>query len=266
MSPELDLRQQTLDNSGMTTTDPVPYGYCHCRCGGRTPIATRNRRESGNVKGQPIMFINGHYTKIQWADPAYRASHVAALAVWWTDPAERERQSVAAKARWQDSDYRVSRAAASQIQWADPAAREQRSVVTKAQFADPAARAKQSENHKRLGLRVSPDSHYSGKPTEAETRLAAALLADWLLHHWIGKHEVDLVLPSVRLCVEVDGNSHRKTAQKARDRRKEEFLLSRGQRVIRVSNEEVQTNLDGVVAFITAVAARPAAEHVARPW
>jgi very-short-patch-repair endonuclease len=42
--------------------------------------------------------------------------------------------------------------------------------------------------------------------------------------------------------------------------------MSRGFRVIRVSNEEVQTNLEDVVAFILAVAARPAAAQEATPW
>ena len=77
---------------------------------------------------------------------------------------------------------------------------------------------------------------------------------------------IDLVLPAVRLAVEVDGPSHRKTAQKAIDRAKEEFLMSRAFRAIRVSNEQVLNDLEAVVAFITRVASRPAAVQTARPF
>src|SRR5260370_393732 len=57
-----------------------------------------------------------------------------------------------------------------------------------------------------------------------------------------------------------------KAAQKILDRAKENFLMSRGWRVIRIGNDEVQTNLEGVVAFILAVAARPAAVRKVRPF
>ena len=54
--------------------------------------------------------------------------------------------------------------------------------------------------------------------------------------------------------------------RKPSDRAKGHFLMSRAWRVIRVSNEEVRTNLEGCVAFILAVAAQPAAVQKARPW
>src|SRR6266404_1176078 len=39
---------------------PVPYGYCHCRCGGRTSIAKGTDSRRGWIKGQPVRFILGH--------------------------------------------------------------------------------------------------------------------------------------------------------------------------------------------------------------
>lgn len=36
----------------------VPFGYCHCGCGNRTPIA--DRTVGRRVRGQPTMFISGH--------------------------------------------------------------------------------------------------------------------------------------------------------------------------------------------------------------
>ena len=38
----------------------VPYGYCHCGCGQRTPIAQQTRRAEGIKKGQPRRFIRYH--------------------------------------------------------------------------------------------------------------------------------------------------------------------------------------------------------------
>ena len=38
----------------------VPYGYCHCGCGERTPLSDRTRTARGCVKGEPIRFIHGH--------------------------------------------------------------------------------------------------------------------------------------------------------------------------------------------------------------
>ena len=35
-------------------------GICSCGCGQETPIATRTRRERGQVKGQPLRYLLGH--------------------------------------------------------------------------------------------------------------------------------------------------------------------------------------------------------------
>lgn len=36
-------------------------GYCACGCGGKTPIATRNRKDRNQVKGEPLKYINHHH-------------------------------------------------------------------------------------------------------------------------------------------------------------------------------------------------------------
>lgn len=38
----------------------VPYGYCRCGCGEKTPIAPKTRSRYGLVKGEPKPFIHGH--------------------------------------------------------------------------------------------------------------------------------------------------------------------------------------------------------------
>jgi hypothetical protein len=41
--------------------ETIPYGYCHCACGQKTKIATRNDTNAGLVKGEPNRFIAGHF-------------------------------------------------------------------------------------------------------------------------------------------------------------------------------------------------------------
>lgn len=50
-----------------TTSEPtqeIPYGYCHCGCGGKTKIAAKTDRDRGWIKGEPIFYIHRHRTPI----------------------------------------------------------------------------------------------------------------------------------------------------------------------------------------------------------
>lgn len=38
----------------------IPAGYCHCGCGQRTRIATKNDASKGWVKGQPLRYLREH--------------------------------------------------------------------------------------------------------------------------------------------------------------------------------------------------------------
>ncbi len=38
----------------------VPYGFCHCGCGERAPLATQTRSERGQVAGEPVKYCRGH--------------------------------------------------------------------------------------------------------------------------------------------------------------------------------------------------------------
>lgn len=51
------------------TTNGIPYGYCHCGCGQKTSIATRNAYERGQIKGEPARFIHGHHTRRRRTPP-----------------------------------------------------------------------------------------------------------------------------------------------------------------------------------------------------
>jgi hypothetical protein len=38
----------------------VAHGLCRCGCGHLAPIATRNRRSKGWIKGEPKRYVSGH--------------------------------------------------------------------------------------------------------------------------------------------------------------------------------------------------------------
>ena len=64
-------------------------------------------------------------------------------------------------------------------------------------------------------------------------------------------YKVDLAETSVKLAVEIDGNSHIPLTRQAQDRKKEELLRRLGWTVLRFSNAEVIRNLSGCVQTVT---------------
>lgn len=42
----------------------IPFGYCHCGCGEKTKLNSRNKHQLGLIKGQPKLFIHGHNPRI----------------------------------------------------------------------------------------------------------------------------------------------------------------------------------------------------------
>lgn len=58
---------------------PAPVKLCECGCGQPAPIATVTRRKRGEVKGQPLRFVRGHYSPPRGkAQPAKRKLFVEA--------------------------------------------------------------------------------------------------------------------------------------------------------------------------------------------
>jgi very-short-patch-repair endonuclease len=71
----------------------------------------------------------------------------------------------------------------------------------------------------------------------------------------IGPYIVDFFCPEQRLIIEVDGDQHGFDRVEARDQSRDAWLRERGYRVLRFSNRDVMTNLDGVCDTILAAAA-----------
>ena len=89
-------------------------------------------------------------------------------------------------------------------------------------------------------------------PTEPEKRLWRAVSNGQLEGFKFRRQQVippfiaDFLCPSCSLIVEVDGDTHDEFSDVHRDA----ILAGRGYRIIRVSNHDVMTNVDGVAVFI----------------
>jgi very-short-patch-repair endonuclease len=75
----------------------------------------------------------------------------------------------------------------------------------------------------------------------------------------IGPFIADFVCQQARLIIEADGDQH---AENVNDRRRTAFLESKGYRVLRLWNNDILENLEGVADSILAALATP---HPAQP-
>ena len=73
----------------------------------------------------------------------------------------------------------------------------------------------------------------------------------------IGPYIVDFFCPLRRLIVEVDGGQHADGVDAARDQERDAWLAAQGYRVVRVWNNDVMTNIEGVCVAIAAAAHAP---------
>lgn len=71
--------------------------------------------------------------------------------------------------------------------------------------------------------------------------------------HPIGPYVADFACVRQRIIVEIDGATHSSTGEIAHDRRRNAYMKHSGWRVVRVTNNDVYDNPDGVLATIFAV-------------
>ena len=67
-----------------------------------------------------------------------------------------------------------------------------------------------------------------------------------------GPYIADFLCYGARLVIEVDGATHSTDAELRHDRRRDAWFRAQGWRVLRFRNDEVYTNLDGVIETILA--------------
>jgi len=66
----------------------------------------------------------------------------------------------------------------------------------------------------------------------------------------IAKYVVDFYCPELNLAIEVDGDVHGEDLQKLKDKKKEKYITNLGIRVMRFTNGEITTSIDGVLERI----------------
>jgi very-short-patch-repair endonuclease len=81
----------------------------------------------------------------------------------------------------------------------------------------------------------------------------------------IGPYIVDFVSHSAKLVIELDGGQHYEDANKRRDERRDNFLRSKGFRVLRFGNHDVMTNREGVWDVIAAAVGTAVAPSLPSP-
>jgi very-short-patch-repair endonuclease len=68
--------------------------------------------------------------------------------------------------------------------------------------------------------------------------------------HSIGPYIVDFYCPQKRLIIEIDGNQHNENCTRFYDTERTKFLEGLGYKVMRFYNEEVRSNIEGVLSLI----------------
>ena len=66
----------------------------------------------------------------------------------------------------------------------------------------------------------------------------------------IGNYIVDFYCPAVKLIIEVDGSQHQAEEMIMTDRKRDDYLQQQGMKVLRFNDDDVLTNIEGVVEVI----------------
>lgn len=93
--------------------------------------------------------------------------------------------------------------------------------------------------------------HLRNNMTEPEKRLWQILRngqmgVKFRRQHGIGHYIADFYCPELKLVIELDGDSHFLGNAPDYDRKRNDFMLSLGITTIRLNNEDVITNIEGV--------------------
>jgi len=92
--------------------------------------------------------------------------------------------------------------------------------------------------------------------TTAETFLWSKIRMKKVKNHWfyrqkpVGMYIADFYCPAAKLVVEVDGGQHFSDEMIEYDRVRNEYMAGMGIRVLRFTNVEVLTNIEGVLETI----------------
>ena len=68
----------------------------------------------------------------------------------------------------------------------------------------------------------------------------------------LGRYIADFYSAKAKLVIELDGSQHYESEQQEKDRERTQFLEQYGLRVIRIPNNEVKSNFEGVCVYLEA--------------
>ena len=66
----------------------------------------------------------------------------------------------------------------------------------------------------------------------------------------VGRYSVDFYCPKLKLAIEVDGDSHFREDATERDTRRQLYIEQFDVEVVRFTNDDIRSNLDGVLTAI----------------
>ena len=81
----------------------------------------------------------------------------------------------------------------------------------------------------------------------------------------IGNYIVDFYCPKAKLVIELDGSQHYENENIEKDRKRTEFLESYGIVVIRIANNELNRNFEGVCCYIENIAMQRMGRTIPQP-
>jgi hypothetical protein len=117
-------------------------------------------------------------------------------------------------------------------------------------MANPEVRAKVATKLRAMGWKPTIQGGNGKGPTIQEFLLASLLGWDLSVivptrsrHQGYPTHyKIDVGNKALKIAIEIDGHCHNAISRKAQDKKKQEFLESRGWQVLRFSNQEVSDN------------------------
>ncbi|MBH8597295.1 MULTISPECIES: endonuclease domain-containing protein [unclassified Thermoactinomyces] len=115
-----------------------------------------------------------------------------------------------------------------------------------------------------LGEKIQWDFQYAKTQSPIERKVYNALKNQYTLKTQVpcGKYFIDIAIPKYRIAIETDGHDyHSSYQQRAHDRRKDQFLESRGWKVLRFTGSQVNGRLRWVLAQV-----HKAVEAYQPPW
>lgn len=123
-------------------------------------------------------------------------------------------------------------------------------------FRNPETQRKAHEVLSKTGYPMLNGGNGTG-PTRPQVLLSEALGPNWIMEYVIGtaptpmkyptNYKVDLAYPSIWLAIEVHGQSHLVKSRQLQDKKKVEFLESRGWTVLTFWNNQILEDISGIL-------------------